>query len=140
VSYSNYLETSLLQHFFGRVTFTPANTLYLALTTSEPTEVGVISEPASASGYYRIPIDNTQLSSSGWSVVSSDPTGYSLHNYGALTFGTASGDWGTITHFAVYDSLTEGNMYGYGSVNIPKFIESGDIPQWPSGNLVIKLF
>jgi hypothetical protein len=56
-----------------------------------------------------------------------------------VTFDAASATWGTITHVAVMDALTSGNVLFYGAVTTSKTIESGDTFSVSSGNLTIAL-
>jgi hypothetical protein len=56
-----------------------------------------------------------------------------------VTFDAATANWGTITHVAVMDAETSGNVLFYGAVTTSKTIETGDTFQVSSGNLTISL-
>ena len=51
----------------------------------------------------------------------------------------ANANWGTITHIAVMDASTGGNVLFYGAVTTSKTIEVGDTFQISSGNLTVTL-
>ena len=56
-----------------------------------------------------------------------------------VTFPAASANWGTITHVAVMDAATAGNVLFWGAVTTAKTIETGDTFQVTSGNLTVSL-
>jgi hypothetical protein len=49
-------------------------------------------------------------------------------NNGVITFNTANGAWGNITHYAIYDAITAGNFLAYGSLSVAKDVVSGNTP------------
>lgn len=133
-SFSDYLENELLDHVFGCNTrnFTPPSNIYVALSTADPSENGSgLAEP-SGYGYARV-----LTSAASWTVASSG----ALDNASAINFPEATGSWGTITHFALYDGLTvgTGNMLGYGTLTIPKSIDNGDTASFAIGALDVSL-
>lgn len=131
MSYSNYLEVQLLDLVFGNTSFVPSGTLWIALSTTDPTEDGsAIVEPVESSGYSRAAITNDK---NNWS--SAELGSGLLFNVVDITFPTASGDWGIISHFGIFDQQTSGNMYGCGAVNRAKFVYSGESPTMGSGTL-----
>jgi hypothetical protein len=131
MSYSNYLEAKLLDSAFGGVPFIPSGILWIALSNTDVGEDGsTITEPPFASGYSRAFITNDK---SNWS--SAEVGSGFLYNVVPITFPSASGDWGTISYFGVFDQQTSGNLYGAGNINRPKFVYSGDTPIFASGHL-----
>lgn len=73
--------------------------IFIALLTSEDP-----SDEISGNGYARASVDSS--SSDKWTV-----SGGLAYNTASITFPIASGgNWGTITHIAVYDALTGGNL------------------------------
>lgn len=109
MSYSNFLEQASLDLMFGGTSFTPSGTLYVALSTTTPGEDGSnFTEPSTASGYARTAITNDK---SNWSTATQNSTSGEVHNRTAITFPTSSGNWGTITHFGIYDATGGGNLY-----------------------------
>lgn len=124
-SFSDYAETQVLNHFFKGTPYSQPTNLYVALCTADPTDAGTgstITEP-SGNGYARVQFDT-------WTI-----SGNSVENNGAVTFPQASGSWGTITHFAIVDAATAGNVVAHGDVTPTQAIVSGNTPSFPSGDL-----
>jgi len=128
-SFSNYWENEILDHLFGKGAYTPP-TIYVALSAADPGESGSgISEP-SGNGYARV-----ATSSSDWNAA----TGGLLDNATDIEFDTATGDWGTITHFALFDAETAGNMLAYGTLGQAKTVNNADTVQFAAGDLEVTL-
>jgi hypothetical protein len=94
---------------------------YLALFTSAPNAGGGGTEVA-ASTYARLQINNNQTVPIMWTA----PTGGVISNAQALVFPAALQNWGTVTHWALFDANTGGNMCFFGTVSPSKLIETGD--------------
>ena len=67
-------------------------------------------------------------------------------NTAALTFPAATSDWGTVTHAAVVDAVSSGNIMAYETLTKtdfttanPKTVNTGDIFQIDAGNLKVQL-
>lgn len=125
MSFSNYLENKVLLHVFGATAYTAPATLYVALFTSDPGETGSGTE-VSGGSYARQTIAFTV-------------TGNQASNTGAAEFPTATASWGTITHAAVFDAVSGGNMLAYGALTTSKTIASGDVLRIPAGDFDINL-
>jgi len=129
-SFSNYLENKLLDHVFMKTAFSQPTYIYVALSTADPGEDGSgISEP-SGNGYARV-----QTSGDDWNAAANGH----IDNANDITFPEATGDWGTITHFALFDAATDGNMLAYGSLSQSKTIGSGDTAKFKAGDLDVTL-
>lgn len=116
-SISDYLELEWLDHIFEVGAYGVPTNIYIALSTADPTDSGgSIAEP-SGNGYAR-KVHNT------WNAASSRATS----NNGTITFDIATGAWGTITHYAIFDAITGGNMLAHGSLATPKAIVNGNTP------------
>ncbi len=128
-SFSNYLENKVLDHVTGKSSYT-APTVYVALSTADPTEDGSgVAEP-SGNNYARV-----ETSSATWNSASSGATS----NANAITFPVALGSWGTITHFVLYDAASGGNMLAYGSLASSQSVSADERPKFASGELDITL-
>jgi len=125
MSFSNYLETEILDHVFGGNAYTAPSTLYLALFTAAPGEAGGGTE-CTGTSYARQTITFTV-------------SGNEASNSAAVEFPTAGSNWGTISHIGVFDALTSGNLLAYGALTASKTVESGDVFRVPSGDLDITL-
>lgn len=127
-SFSNYLENKVLDHVFKTASYSVPSNIYVALSTADPTDSGgSIAEP-SGNNYARTACNTWDAASSG-----------AIANTGAVTFPTASGSWGTITHFALYDASTSGNMLAHGSLSASKAIGNGDTASFAAGAIDITL-
>ena len=125
MSFSNYLETEILDHVFGGNAYTAPSTLYLALYTAAPGETGGGTE-CSGTSYARTAVTFTV-------------SGNEATNSAAVEFATAGNNWGTITHVGVFDALTSGNLMAYGTLTASKTVETGDVFRVPAGDLDITL-
>ena len=125
MSFSNYLETEILDHVFGGNAYTAPATLYLALFTSNPDEDGSGTE-VSGTSYARTSVAFTV-------------SGNTASNTSAVEFPTAGGSWGTVSHVGIYDASSAGNLMAYAALTTSKAIESGDVFRVPAGDLDITL-
>lgn len=123
MSKTNYLENKVLDHSLGVTSYTMP-TVYLAAFTAAPGEAGGGTEVTGGS-YARVALaSKLGAASSGATVNSAD-----------INFPTASADWGTVTHFAVFDASSAGNMLHYGALIASKIIYSGDVLSFLAGQL-----
>ena len=127
MSFSNYLETEILDHVFGGSAYTAPSTLYLALHTANPDEDG----------------SGTEVSTSGTAyaraTVAFTTSGNTTSNTAAVEYSTATANFGTVSHVAVWDASTGGNMLAYAALTSSKTIETGDVFRVPAGDLDITL-
>jgi hypothetical protein len=131
-SFSNYLELELLDHVFGcgNRSYTPPTNIFVALSTADPGEDGSGMAEPTGNNYARKSTAYTD-----WTVAASG----ALENANAVTFNEASGSWGTIAHFALFDALTGGNMLGYGELAVAKLVGAGDTIQFAAGDIDVTL-
>ncbi len=116
-SISNDLEIDWLDHIFENTAFTVPTNIYIALSTADPGETGgTIAEPV-GNNYAR-------KAHNVWNAAAAR----AATNNGVITFNTASGAWGTITHYALFDAITAGNFLAYGSLATSKSVVNGNTP------------
>lgn len=123
---SNYLANALLNHIFGKGTYTPPTNIYVELSTTAPTDAGTNVTPPSGGGYAR-----KQTAPSDWNMAA----GRIIDNANAIEFAEASGSWGTLSHFALFDAASGGNFLGWGALTTPKAVDSGDTARFAAGDL-----
>ena len=123
--FTNFLETEILDHVFAGAAYTAPTTKYLALFTGAPGETGGGTE-VSGGGYAR-------------QTVAFTTSGNTTSNNAAVEYPTATANYGTVTHVAVFDASTSGNMMAYAALSSNKTIETGDVFRVPSGDLDITL-
>lgn len=121
MSFSNYLEEAIL-------TLTLCTTpVYLALYTSNPGEANTGTE-VSGNSYAR------QLATFA------APSGGVCANNALVVFGPSSGaGWGTVTHLAVFDAVTAGNLLYYGALDESETVAGGDGFAFAVGTVVVTL-
>ena len=127
--FSDYWENEVLDHLFGKVVHSAA-TIHVGLSRAEPGEDGSgLSEP-SGIGYARV-----QTAASDWDSASEGV----LANAVGILFAQASGDWGTVTHFALFDAASGGNILAWGELGASQAIDDGDTAEFGSGDLTVSL-
>jgi len=62
-----------------------------------------------------------------------------MSNANAITFPQASGSWGTVSHFALFDAAAAGNILAHGSLDESKVVGNGDTLSFAAGDLDITL-
>jgi len=113
-SIADFLENELLDHIFGVGAYTPPATVYLGLSTADPTDdASGLAEP-SGNGYAR------------QSIAFNAAASRKVENTAQVSFPQATGAWGTITHWALFDAVSAGNMLAHGSLATSKSIVSGN--------------
>lgn len=125
MSFSDYLETKVLDHVVAGTAYTAPSTLYVALFTAAPSDSGGGTE-VSGGAYARQTIAFTT-------------SGDTTSNNAAIEFPTATANYGTVTHVGVYDASSAGNLMAWAALTSSKTIETGDVFRIPSGDLDITL-
>ena len=123
---SNYLENALINATLRNTSYTSPSTVYVALFTSDPTDAGSGTE-CSGSAYVRQSA-TFGAPSDGASSISAD-----------VEFPQATGAWGTITHFGIFDASSSGNLLYHGALTASKTIATGDVLKITSSNLTVTL-
>jgi hypothetical protein len=123
---SNYLENALINATLRNTTFTSPAVVYLALYTTDPTDADTGTE-VSGGSYAR------------QSITFGAPSNGVTTNTAAIEFPQATGSWGTITHVAIRDALTTGNMLYHTPLDASKTIATGDIFRVAIGSLSVTL-
>ncbi|MFQ5479781.1 MAG: hypothetical protein ACE5DW_00700 [Thermodesulfobacteriota bacterium] len=101
-------------------------TAYVGLSTADPLDTGAgLAEPTGGA-YARV-----TTSAIDWNAAAAG----SISNANALTFPQATASWGTVTHFAVFDALTAGNLLASGALTVSKAVGNGDTVKFDVGQL-----
>jgi len=123
-SMSDYLENEILDHVLATGAYTAPTNVYVGLSTATFADDNSGTE-ISGSGYARV--------AATFAVASSGSASTSA----GVEFPTATGTWGTISHYGIFDALTGGNLLIHGALTTSKLIESGDTLKINSGDLTI---
>lgn len=125
MSLTNAFETTTLTWLFTTGSATRPTAWYLGLFTSDPGEGGTGTE-VSGGGYSREAVTFTV-------------SGNTATNSGAIEWGAATASWGTVTHIAIMDAASGGNMIASNALTTSKAIGIDDIIRVPAGDLDITL-
>ena len=123
---SNYLENALINATLRNTTYTSPSVVYAGLFTSDPTDAGSGTEVSG--GSYARKSATFGAPSDGVSTISS-----------AIEFDQATGSWGTVTHFGIYDASTSGNLLYHGALTASKAIDTGDVFKFATSALTVTL-
>jgi len=125
-AFSNYLKEKWLKHLFGIEPYTPPD-IWVGLCLSDPgdylTNTNCDEVLGNGTGYSRTyvdPMDWTVLMAEAW-------------NNAKITFDEATVLWGTVKHFALFDTyspLYAGNALFHGPVEPWKIVIAGSIPSF----------
>lgn len=125
MSFSDFAENKLLDHMSGKTSYTMPS-VWVGLYTAAPSDAGGGTE-VSGGSYAR-----KSTVGADWAAAASGSTS----NATIITFVTASGSWGTVTHFGLFDAASAGNLLEWAALTTSKTVGSGDIASFPIGNLV----
>lgn len=134
--FTNYLEEAWLKHILEGTAFTVPTTIALALHTADPGETGA-SECANSNNYARktckAAFDDAAISSAG--------VYRKIVQKSDIVMNQASGSWGTVTHWSLWDSITyaDGNCLAYGSFSAGKPIANLQTPKILASEIVISI-
>ena len=123
---SNYLENALINATLRNTSYTSPSVVYVGLFTSDPTDAGSGTEVSG--GSYARKAATFGAPSNGASTISS-----------AIEFDQATGSWGTVTHFGIYDASTSGNLLYHGALTASKAIDTGDVFKFATSALTVTL-
>jgi hypothetical protein len=121
---SDYLENEILDHILGTGAYTMPTTVYVGLSTGSFNDDNSGTE-LSGSGYAR--------QTAAFSAAASGTTS----NSAAIEFPAATGSWGTVSHFGIFDALSSGNLLIHGAFSASKSVTTGDILRISAGDLDI---
>lgn len=128
---SDYLENKLLDHLLGGGDYSTPGTLYLALYTAAPSDSGGGTE-VSGGSYARKSVANNLTN------FPSASNGAKA-NGTSISFVEATGSWGTVTHFGVFDASSGGNLLAWGALSSSVAPASGDTVTFDIGALALSL-
>lgn len=125
---SDFLENKILNLVLKNTSYTPPATVYLSLHTADPTDVGNGAEVTPTGTAYARQVATFGTVANG-----------SVTNATDILFPVATANYGTVSHIALWDASSAGNMLFSGSLAASKTINNGDQFKIASGNLTITL-
>lgn len=128
-AFSDVFEDALLNHIFHPDQYTyPRTNMIVALWIGNPTDTGLGGAEVSGGSYSRV---ITAPANWAWSV------GGSVANLVRVAFLAATSNWGTVTHFALFNTL--GDLMFHGPLKTPVAVKTGQITAFPPLKLVVAL-
>jgi hypothetical protein len=129
---SDYFANKLIDLFFRGQSYTAPANLYFGLFTAAPTNAGGGTEVAGGA-YARQSLPGNLAAFAGTqgattTAVSSGTSGLTSNN-AAVAFPTPSANWGTITHEAVFDASSGGNMLFWNALDVARSVLASSSPQ-----------
>lgn len=122
---TNYLDNKIMDHVFGKTTYTAPTTFYFGLSTSAANKTGTVVEP-SGNNYSRVSVTNNTTNfanaSNGTKSTGAD-----------VVFTAPSGSWGTIKSVFIADASSSGNVLVMADVTAVTIDGSSPTPTFASG-------
>ena len=131
-SFTDYTENKWLNHTLEGTTFTVPTVVALAFHTGDPTDVGTANECANANNYARKSCKASFATGAATKIISNDAD---------IVMNQASGSWGTVTYWSLWDSATygAGNCLATGSFSAGKAIAANQTPKVLIGEIDISI-
>jgi len=121
---SDYLENEILDHILRNAAYTPASAVYIGLST----------------GSFNDDNSGTELSGNGYTrkaIAFDAASGGATDNTSSVDFNAATGSWGSVSHYGLFDASSSGNLLIHGAFSAAKTVASGDILRIAAGELDI---
>ena len=136
-SFADFWENEILDHLFMKGSYTMPTNLWVGLSTADPADdEGGLAEPTiPTGGYARVSTDGDD-----WDVAAAGATA----NAEILTFPESTAAWSSgaspLTHFAIFDAATAGNMVAHGSLSVSRTVNAAGVTlRFPVGELDVTL-
>jgi hypothetical protein len=124
---STVYANEILDYLFG--SGTPA-TLYIGLYTSAPNADGTGGTQVTGGSYARVAVTNN---ATNWPAAAAGVK----QNATAITFATATADWGTIVSVGVFEASSGGTPDYFGDLDTPRTVNNGDAFSFAINQFVI---
>ena len=121
---SDFLELEVLDHVLGTGSYTMPTTVRIGLSTGSFGDDNSGTE-LTGNGYARQAITFAAASSG------------SAATNATVTFPTATGSWGSVSHYGIFDAASGGNLLVHGAFASAKTIGTGDVFRINSGDLTV---
>lgn len=130
-AFSDYLENELLDHILKGLTYTAPTSVWIALYTAAPSDAGGGTEVTGGS-YARFEVD---FSTYNFTAASGGATS----NNEDWEFPTATGSWGTVSHFGIFDAVSGGNLLFHAALTTPRAVATDETIRFKAGDLDVSL-
>jgi hypothetical protein len=131
---TDYFESGLLSAIFrGEALTLPSTGVYIGLTSDYPTEASPSANEITGSGYTRV-----HVPTGNFDPPTVDGSGQLVSNNTAITFPTATQNWGYANGVIIADALSGGNIFFKGNLITPRDVLLGDTFRFNTSDLDIK--
>ncbi len=141
-SMTNYLENKLIDAFLRGQSYTMPATVYVGLYTVCPTDSTAGTE-ATGGSYARVAVTSSLANWAGTqgagTTVASSGTGGTTSNNNAITFPTATADWGTVNCFGYFTASSGGTLIFYAALTASRNITNGSTASFAAGTLTFQI-
>lgn len=136
-AFGDYSRNGILDFFLNAVDLTAPASAYLSLHTAAGASASTAAWAATelTVGGGAVNYSRTAAAPAAWGAAASG----SITNTSDITCPAAGSSWGVLTHVAIWDASSAGNMIFYGALSAPRTINNGDTAQFAAGNLVVVL-
>lgn len=124
---SDYLEAQILNVIFRTQVAWKPPAVYIALYTAAPSDAGGGTE-VTGGAYARQQVSQADAE---WNAPGAGGT---IDNVNAITFPKATANWGTVTHMAVHDAVTAGNLLFHRILAASKIVNTDDTFKFDVGD------
>lgn len=140
-SLTDYAENRIVDALMRGQSLGAPATWYVGLLTSACSDSSAGTE-VSGGSYARVAVTASLTqwagTQSAGSTSASSGTGGQTSNNAAITFPAPTAPWGSVTHFALYDSPSGGNQWVCQSLTTSKTVNNGDAaPSFSAGALTV---
>ena len=123
---SNYLRGKLVDGSLRGLTYIAPTNVYVSLHIADPTVNALAGSEVSGAWYTR------RASTFVAQTVAGQTSNTADISYSPVTTGPV-----TVTHFAIWDDATLGNMLYFGQLATPKTFSNTDVPSWLAGQVTV---
>lgn len=123
---SNYLRGQVVDGTLRAINYVAPLAVYISLHTSDPTADALAATEVAGAWYDRQPVTFAAQTTAG-----------QTSNSGAINYDPVSGGPVTVTHYAIWDAATLGNMLYYGPLAASKTFSNTDVPSWLAGQIAV---
>jgi hypothetical protein len=123
---SNYLRGKVIDGSLRNINYTAPTTVFVSLHSSDPTANATPASEVAGTWYTR------QTVVFGAQSIAGQTANTNTITYNAVVNGPV-----TVTHFAVWDAQTLGNMLYFGPLAATKTFSDTDVPSWLAGQIAI---
>ena len=120
--FTDFMENKIIDHMLRAQAYTVATQVWVGLYTTTTNDAGEGTEVTG--GAYTRKLAGLNAATGGASSNAAD-----------ITFPTATASWGTITHVALLDAESAGNMLMHSPLDATKAVGSGDTFKINAGDL-----